>query len=86
VTGVIGLLSTMVALVGYSSNCFNKIDSNYDITDVDKNLGPAFYLLLIATLLKVIDIAAHLLVPTPKEGYFGSDLEEDNRLAKSIVI
>jgi len=71
VTGVMGLLGTMVALVGYSSNCFNKIDSSYGFTNVDKNLGPAFYLLLIATLLKVVDIAAHSLVPTPKEGYFG---------------
>jgi len=82
VTGIIGFLSTMVALAGYSSNCYSKIDSSYDTTDVDKQLGPAFFLLLIATLLKLVDVIAHSLVPTPKEGYFGSEAF----IQKSIVI
>jgi hypothetical protein len=70
VTGIVGFLSTMVALAGYSSNCYNMIDSSYGATDIDKQLGPAFFLLLIATLLKLVDVIAHSLVPTPKEGYF----------------
>lgn len=83
-TGIIGFLSTMVALAGYSSNCYNKIDSSYYGTiEVDKHLGPAFFLLLIATMLKWVDIIAHSIVPTPKEGYFGSD---DALIEKSIVI
>ena len=83
VTGIIGFLSTMVALAGYSSNCYNMIDSSYGATDIDKQLGPAFFLLLVATLLKLVDVIAHSLVPTPKEGYFGF---EDALGAKSIVI
>lgn len=82
VTGIIGFLSTMVALAGYSSNCYSKIDSSYGTTDVDKQLGPAFFLLLIATLLKLVDVIAHSLVPTPKEGYFGSEA----LIQKSIVV
>jgi hypothetical protein len=39
-----------VALAGYSSNCYDMIDSSYGTTDIDKQLGPAFFLLLIATL------------------------------------
>ena len=75
----------MVALAGYSSNCYNQIDSSYDTTNVDKQLGPAFFLLLLATLLKLVDITAHSLVPTPKTGYFGSTTAAES-LEKNIVI
>lgn len=70
VTGIIGLISTLAALNAFADTCFRNLDSNLPNLSLSKTPGPAFVLLLVATILKVVDIWAHVIVPVPKEDYW----------------
>ena len=67
-----GLITTLSSLNSFRSMCFDHIQYSYDIYSVSTQLGPAYYLLLVATYFKVVDILCHLIVPVPAKGYFGA--------------
>ena len=75
VTGVIGLISTLSALNAFADTCFRSLDSDLPNLSLSKAPGPAFVLLLVATILKVVDIWAHAIVPVPKSDYWTPDGE-----------
>jgi len=70
VTGIIGLLSTLAALNAFADTCFRSLDSDLPNLSLSKTPGPAFVLLLVATILKIVDVCAHIIVPVPKENYW----------------
>ncbi|KAJ1433827.1 hypothetical protein B484DRAFT_447022 [Ochromonadaceae sp. CCMP2298] len=70
ITGIFGTLTTLSALSSFAGSCYRDFDSATDGDTLDKKLGPAFYLLLVATLLKILDVIAHIIVPVPKAGYW----------------
>jgi hypothetical protein len=76
VTGVLGLLSTLAALNSFADTCFRNLDSNSSFISIDKEPGTAFILLLVATILKVVDIWAHVIVPVPEGEYWTPDYDE----------
>jgi hypothetical protein len=59
-TGIVGTISTLTALSSYADGCYNNLPSS-----VDLHLGPGFCCLLVATLLKPVDVVLHLLLPVP---------------------
>ena len=70
ITGIIGFLSTLAALNAFADTCFRSLDSDLPNLSLTKTPGPAFVLLLVATILKIVDIIAHIIVPVPNEGYW----------------
>jgi hypothetical protein len=84
-TGVLGLLSTLAALNSFGDTCFANLDSDVDHVSIDKHPGPAFILLLVASVLKIVDIWAHCIVPVPEVDYWtpegpGDDGDRSRRL------
>ncbi len=73
VTGILGFLSTLAALNTFADTCFRSLDSNLDELTVTKTPGAAFILLLVATILKAVDIWAHLIVPVPESDFWTPD-------------
>lgn len=71
-----GLASTLSSLSSFRSSCYDQIQNSYGIYSVSNQLGPAYYLVLVATYFKVVDILAHVIVPVPTHGYFGCPLED----------
>lgn len=84
-TGVMGFLSTLAALNSFADTCFRNLTPAVSSLDMDKQPGAAFILLLIATILKVVDIWAHVIVPVPELNYWTPDgvSEEDGGDAKT---
>jgi hypothetical protein len=76
VTGIVGLVSTLSSLSSFRASCYDQIQNSYDIYSVSNQLGLAYYLVLVATYFKVVDILSHVIVPVPARGYFGSPPEE----------
>lgn len=76
-TGVIGLLSTLSALNAFADTCFRSLNSDLPNLSLSKTPGPAFVMLLVATVLKVVDIWAHVIVPVPKDDFWTPDTEDD---------
>ena len=71
-----GLASTLSSLSSFRVSCYDQIQNSYGIYSVNNQLGPAYYLVLVATYFKVVDILAHLIVPVPVQGYFGSPMDD----------
>ena len=69
-SGVLGLLGTFGALYAFVDSCFLGLDSALPNLSLTKTPGTAFVLLLVAIVLKVVDIWAHVIVPVPKENYW----------------
>lgn len=76
-TGFIGLLSTLAALNAFADTCFRSLDSNLTNLSLTKTPGPAFVMLLVANVLKIIDIGAHIIVPVPKDNYWSPSEAKD---------
>ena len=88
ITGFIGLFSTLAALNAFADTCFRSLDSNLDNLTVTKTPGAAFILLLVATILKAVDIWAHLIVPVPESDYWtpdGKPIHENSGKSNKIV-
>ena len=68
---MLGFLTTLASLNAFKIGCYDKVPESIDydgITgDVEWFLGPSWYCLLAAILLKPIDVIIHLLMPTPVE-------------------
>jgi hypothetical protein len=63
VTGVIGTLTTLIALSAYSKVCGYHLPDEIGGQSIDYEIGPGFVCLLVATLLKPIDVIVNLLMP-----------------------
>ena len=68
--GMVGLLTTLSSLNEYASGCIGAVRPYVGSATMEKHYGPAFICLLLATLLKVVDLFAHVLVPVPEKGYW----------------
>ena len=67
VTGIVGTLSTLIALSAYADGCYNNLPENDGAGDeIVWELGPGFTCLLVATFLKPFDFLCHLIVPVEK--------------------
>ena len=67
VTGIVGTLSTLIALSVYADGCYRNLPDKDDAQDdITWHLGPGFTCLLVATLLKPIDFLIHTLMPVEK--------------------
>jgi len=90
VTGMFGALTTLSALVSFYDGCLADIDESIIVIpgentpdgiaipiEIDFTTDVGFNCLLVACLLKFVDVACHVVVPTPKYvqsgfGYSGS--------------
>lgn len=68
VTSVIGLITTLSSLGTFYRGCRLNLPENLDWVQnpIDWHVGPAFICFFIAALMKLLDVGAHLLVPTPQ--------------------
>lgn len=64
VTGILGTLSSLSSLSAYADGCIHNLPT-YDATgaSISYHFGPGFACLLLATLLKPIDVFVHLVTP-----------------------
>ena len=70
-----GLLSTLAALNSFADTCFRDLSSGVSYVSMDKHASAGFSLLLVATILKVVDIWAHVIVPVPERDYWSPDTD-----------
>ena len=75
VTGVLGLLSGLAALNSFADTCFRSLGPKVSYISMTKTPGAAFILLLVATILKLVDIFAHVIVPVPATGFWSPNNE-----------
>lgn len=85
VAGIIGLIITLVALNTFIVGCYDSIETSVDGARFTKHLGKAFFCLLGATLLKVVDVVAHFIVPVPKDGYWGAPRKHLQHSTNALV-
>lgn len=82
ITGVVGTLTTLSALSVYADVCGRQLpDDIFLYSDIDYEIGPGYICLLIATLLKPVDVIINLLTPVPSQNVDSStalsgDLQE----------
>ena len=69
-TGIFGLVSTLAPLHAFATACVTQLQPCAGYVHISTQYGPAFYLLTVATLLKVVDVIAHIIVPVPEKGYW----------------
>eukprot|EP00961_Rhodomonas_salina_P033335 448741-Rhodomonas_salina.1 len=96
----IGFIGTLLALSSFASGCYENLPDSITTcneesgvrvcgtaSDIKWSLGPGFILILIATLLKIIDLVVNCLVPTPphcRKIYFaGNELPEQEQMDAS---
>ena len=87
-TGTLGLFSTLAALNSFADTCFRSLDSSVGYITLDKHPGAAFILLLIATIFKLFDIWAHVIVPVPETAYWtpdGEAVDSENSKTRSLI-
>jgi len=87
-TGILGLFSTLAALNSFADTCFRSLDSSVGYITLDKHPGAAFILLLIATIFKLFDIWAHVIVPVPETAYWtpdGEAVDSENSKTRSLI-
>jgi len=62
-TGIIGTITNLIALSAYADMCFSNLPDSFMGVDMDYRLGPAFNCMLVATILKPIDVFIHIFTP-----------------------
>ena len=65
ITGFIGTATTLVALSVYADVCGRELPDKILTRDISYEIGPGFVCLLVATILKPIDVIVNLLTPVP---------------------
>lgn len=80
ITGFIGTLSTLLALSLYADVCGRQLPDTVAGNSISYELGPGFICLLVATLLKPIDVVINLLMPVPEP-----EPEGNNNIKKSLL-
>ena len=79
-----GFASNMVALNSFSGACFSQLRpvvgaaSSGNNHNNNNTFGGAFVCLVLATVFKLVDVAAHLVVPVPKVDYWRGRGSESN--------
>jgi hypothetical protein len=63
VTGIIGTVTVLIALSTYSKVCHDNLPHEIGGESIDYMVGPGFICLLVATLLRPINIIVNLLMP-----------------------
>lgn len=84
-TGILGFTTTLFALLIYAEGCYINLPSEINSIKYSWRLGPAFYCVLVATLLKPIDALINLLVPVPQVGYWDPDRDKSESTRSSDV-
>lgn len=74
-TNVVSWYATITALASWNEACYANLSDTILNSPVDWSLGFAFSLLFISTLCKLIDAAAHLIVPSPQRGPLNKEIE-----------
>lgn len=77
-TGIMGSLSTLIALSSYVDGCYRNLPSSVAGVEVDYRLGPGFICLLVPTFLKPLDVVINLFMPVRK------DNDESDKLDKVL--
>jgi hypothetical protein len=79
VTGLMGTISTLLALSFYADGCYSNLPFNDAAgEEIAWELGPGFVCLLVATLLKLINLFIHLLMPVEQRDDEGNDLTKND--------
>ena len=79
------MIGTLTALSDFGSGCMNELKTNPDmVSSMTRRPGAAFVLILLATLLRLFDIWAHVIVPVPKENYWTPDSRKKKMAALSV--
>lgn len=73
VTGLFGLVSTLSPLHAFANACVTQLQPSTGNITIITQFGAAYFLLTIATWLKVVDVLAHIIVPVPEKGYWEPD-------------
>jgi hypothetical protein len=68
VTGIIGMVGNIMAMKAFREACFDDIQPRSVDVTITKQRGAALICLIVVTLLKLVDIAAHLMVPAARGG------------------
>jgi hypothetical protein len=79
ITGLIGFFSTLGALNAFADSCFRDLGTTDPDLSMTKRAGPAFVLLLVATILKAFDVWAHVIVPVPERDYWTPATSDDKK-------
>ena len=77
-TGLLGFVSTVASLVTYKGGCYDYLPNQIEGVTYDFHLGPSYYCLLFATILKGFDFIFNLIVPVPREGYWDPDRDDSS--------
>jgi len=81
----VGFTSTLSSLSFFRSSCYDQIEHSYGIYSIHNELGLAYYLVLVSTYFKVLDILSHVIVPVSAQGFFSSLEEGEERDSKEAV-
>jgi hypothetical protein len=83
-TSLLGCAGGIISLYSYQSGCYSNLPSIINGHDVSYHLGPAYYCMLVATLLKPCDFFINLVIPVPAQGYWRQP--DDERILKDTLI
>merc|ERR1711907_893322 len=87
VTNIVGFISTMAALLGFRKACYMDLPEEFDNTmKIEWSLGPGFRCLMAATIIKIIDLVCHCVLPTPEERWRspGADMQDVTDYMKMV--
>jgi len=65
ITGVISLFSGLSSLFAFYQACYVSLPTDLGGGQIESDLGVGFYCLMVAVLLKLVDICIHFVIPTP---------------------
>ena len=83
-TAVLGFITTLATLGTYVDNCSKLLPDETSLgDDIDWVMGPGFVCLLVATLIKPIDLFVHLIVPVVKPD---PENDDDKKLSEASAL
>lgn len=69
-----GMIGNLMALADFGTGCMAKLHISPDITgSMTRRPAAAFAMICIATLMRLFDLWAHIIVPVPKVDYWKPD-------------
>lgn len=83
-----GIVGNLSALSDFGNGCMAVLKANPEVTvSMSKRPGAAFAVFLVATLLRLFDLWAHVIVPVPRDDYWTplAQEKEDIKISKGIV-
>lgn len=67
VTNLFSFVMTLWSLISFRIACYMDLPDKYGGATMDWDMGPGFRCLMLAVIIKLIDVICHLLVQTPQE-------------------